>query len=85
MPRVIDDECASPQRRRPGGELRVRDKEIERQAGLREDPPPIVYIPYQQFALPFTNLVVRSGAPEATVISAAAIAAQNVRARGCVA
>jgi putative ABC transport system permease protein len=38
-----------------------------RQLGLREDPPPIVYIPYQQFALPFTNLVVRSSAPEATV------------------
>jgi putative ABC transport system permease protein len=38
-----------------------------RQAGLREDPPPIVYIPYQQFALPFTNLVVRTGAPEAAV------------------
>jgi putative ABC transport system permease protein len=38
-----------------------------RQLGLREDPPPIVYIPYEQFALPFTNLVVRSSAPEPTV------------------
>jgi predicted permease len=38
-----------------------------RQAGLGEDPPPVVYVPYQQFPLPFTNLVVRSRAPEATV------------------
>jgi putative ABC transport system permease protein len=40
-----------------------------RQLGLKEPPPPILYIPYQQFPLPFTNLFVRSSAPESTVAS----------------
>jgi putative ABC transport system permease protein len=40
-----------------------------RQLGLNEPPPPILYIPYPQFPLPFTNLVVRSRAPETAVAS----------------
>ena len=31
-----------------------------RQLGLSEPPTPLLYIPYQQFALPFTNVTVRS-------------------------
>ena len=31
-----------------------------RQLGLHEDAPPILYIPYQQFPLPFSNLAIRS-------------------------
>jgi putative ABC transport system permease protein len=31
-----------------------------RQLGLQQDPPPILYMPYQQFPLPFTNISVRS-------------------------
>ena len=31
-----------------------------RQLGLQQDPPPILYMPYQQFPLPFTNVSVRS-------------------------
>jgi predicted permease len=38
-----------------------------RQLGLDKDAPPVLYIPYQQFSLPFTNLVVRSSAPGSTV------------------
>jgi putative ABC transport system permease protein len=38
-----------------------------RQLGLSQPPPPILYFSYQQFALPFTNVVVRSTAPTATV------------------
>ncbi len=38
-----------------------------RQLGLREPPPPIVYIPYQQFPLPFTTVAVRSTASEGAV------------------
>jgi predicted permease len=40
-----------------------------RQLGLHEDPPPILYIPYQQFPLPFTNVIVRSPAPTGAVAS----------------
>jgi hypothetical protein len=32
-----------------------------RQLGLDEPPPPVLYLPYQQFAIPFTN--VQCGAP----------------------
>jgi putative ABC transport system permease protein len=35
-----------------------------RQLGLDQDAPPILYIPYEQFPLPFTNVAVRSTAPE---------------------
>jgi putative ABC transport system permease protein len=38
-----------------------------RQLGLEKSPPPILYIPYRQFALPFTNVAVRSTAPSSTV------------------
>ena len=38
-----------------------------RQLGLDVSAPPILYIPYKQFTLPFTNVVVRSTAPPATV------------------
>ena len=38
-----------------------------RQYGLDKDPPPILYIPYAQFPVPFTNVVVRSTAPPGTV------------------
>ena len=31
-----------------------------RQLGLQEAPPPLLYLPYQQFPLPFTNVAVRS-------------------------
>jgi len=40
-----------------------------RQLGLHEAPPPILYFPYQQFALPFTTVAVRSGLSEAAVAS----------------
>jgi putative ABC transport system permease protein len=40
-----------------------------RQLGLSEPPTPLLYIPYQQFALPFTNVAVRSAAPESAVTS----------------
>jgi putative ABC transport system permease protein len=38
-----------------------------RQLGLGEAPPPILYMPYEQFVLPFTNLGVRSSAPESAI------------------
>ena len=38
-----------------------------RQYGLDKDPPPILYIPYAQFPVPFTNVVVRSMAAPGTV------------------
>jgi putative ABC transport system permease protein len=41
-----------------------------RQIGLAEEPPPIMYIPYQQFSLPFTNVAVRSTLPPETVTAA---------------
>jgi predicted permease len=40
-----------------------------RQLGLDQDPPPILYMPYQQFPLPFTNISVRSTAPTGTIAS----------------
>jgi predicted permease len=40
-----------------------------RQMGLDQEPPPVLYIPYPQFPLPFTTIAVRSGAPERTVAS----------------
>ena len=40
-----------------------------RQLGLDKDPPPVLYIPYQQFPLPFMNLAVRSTAPDAAVVN----------------
>jgi putative ABC transport system permease protein len=38
-----------------------------RQLGLEKEAPPILYIPYEQFTLPFTDVVVRSSAPQTTV------------------
>jgi predicted permease len=38
-----------------------------RQLSLEELPPPILYMSYQQFPLPFTNVAVRSSAPPDTV------------------
>ena len=38
-----------------------------RQLGLHELPPPILYLPYAIFPLPFTNLAVRSAVPEGPV------------------
>jgi putative ABC transport system permease protein len=40
-----------------------------RQLGLHLDPPPILYMPYPQFALPFTNVSIRSDAPTGTIAS----------------
>jgi putative ABC transport system permease protein len=40
-----------------------------RQLGLGEAAPPILYIPYQQFPLPFTEIVIRSEAPTSAVVS----------------
>ena len=40
-----------------------------RQLGLDQAPPPILYLPYKLFALPFTNLAVRSAAPDASIAS----------------
>jgi predicted permease len=40
-----------------------------RQLGLDQDAPAILYIPYQQFPLPFTNVAVRSTAPSDSVAS----------------
>ena len=38
-----------------------------RQLGLDQEPPPILYMPYQQFPLPFTNVSIRSSAPAGTI------------------
>jgi putative ABC transport system permease protein len=38
-----------------------------RQLGLQRDAPPILYFPYSQFVLPFTNISIRSSAPSNTV------------------
>ena len=38
-----------------------------RQLGLDEDLPPLLYIPYEQFPLPFTSVVVRSSLPASSV------------------
>ena len=40
-----------------------------RQLGLHQDPPPILYLPYQQFPLPFTNIAIRSAAPGGAIAS----------------
>lgn len=40
-----------------------------RQLGLAQDAPPILFLPYQQFTLPFTSVAVRSALPEGTVVS----------------
>jgi predicted permease len=40
-----------------------------RSLGLDQDAPPVLFIPYQQFSLPFTNIAVRSSLPTATVAS----------------
>jgi putative ABC transport system permease protein len=40
-----------------------------RQVGLDQDAPPLLYIPYQQFVLPFTNIAVRTTAPEGAIVS----------------
>jgi putative ABC transport system permease protein len=40
-----------------------------RQLGLKEEPPPLLYIPYEQFVLPFTTVTVRSALPQAAVTS----------------
>ena len=47
-----------------------------RQLGLSREPPPILYFPYQQFALPFTDVIVRSTAPLSAI---AALVRQRVR------
>ena len=39
------------------------------QLGLDKGATPLLYFPYEQFTLPFTNLFVRSAAPEGTVVS----------------
>lgn len=38
-----------------------------RQLGLGEELPPLLYIPYEQFPLPFTSVVVRSSLPASSV------------------
>jgi putative ABC transport system permease protein len=40
-----------------------------RQLGLEAAAPPILYFPFEQFALPFTNVAVRSSAPDAVIAS----------------
>ena len=40
-----------------------------RQLGLAQEPPPLLYMPYEQFVLPFTNVFVRSTVPAAGVTS----------------
>jgi putative ABC transport system permease protein len=38
-----------------------------RQLGLNEDAPPLLYLPYAQFPLPFTTVAIRSSLPETAV------------------
>lgn len=40
-----------------------------KQLGLDEQAPALVYIPYEQFPLPFTTVTVRSALPQGTVVS----------------
>lgn len=40
-----------------------------RQLGLKDAPPPLLYIPYEQFTLPFTTVAVRSAVPYNAVVS----------------
>lgn len=41
-----------------------------RQLGLRKDAPPLLYLPYTLFPLPFTNIIVRADVPHAAVRTA---------------
>ena len=64
-----------------GKRLRFDDKPTEpwitvvglvgdvRQLGMAEQPPPLLFFPYEQFPLPFTSVVVRSALPAGTVAS----------------
>jgi predicted permease len=40
-----------------------------RQLSLDQAAPPILYFPYAQFPLPFTDLAIRSDAPQSTIVS----------------
>jgi putative ABC transport system permease protein len=40
-----------------------------RQLGLKDAAPPLLYVPYEQFTLPFTTVAVRSALPHAAVVS----------------
>ena len=40
-----------------------------RQLGLKEQAPALLFLPYAQFALPFTSVVVRSSLPQADVVA----------------
>jgi putative ABC transport system permease protein len=40
-----------------------------RQLGMAQEPPPLLFFPYEQFALPFTSVAVRSALPQGTVTS----------------
>ncbi len=40
-----------------------------RQLGLKDAPPPVLYVPFQQFPLQFTTVAVRSALPHAAVVS----------------
>jgi len=40
-----------------------------RQLGLKDPAPPLLYLPFEQFALPFTSVAVRSSLPQATITS----------------
>jgi putative ABC transport system permease protein len=40
-----------------------------RQLGLSQQAPPLLFMPYEQFALPFTSVAVRSTLPQAAVVS----------------
>jgi predicted permease len=40
-----------------------------RQLGLKDPAPPLLYMPYEQFALPFTSVAVRSSLPQAAIAS----------------
>jgi predicted permease len=49
-----------------------------RHIGLAEAPPAVLYIPYPQFSLPFTNIAVRSALPAAAVTGALADVVSSV-------
>ena len=40
-----------------------------RQLGMSHEPPPLLFFPYEQFALPFTAVAARSTLPQGTVVS----------------
>ncbi|HEX6464863.1 MAG TPA: ABC transporter permease, partial [Vicinamibacterales bacterium] len=40
-----------------------------RQLGLKDAPPPVLYVPYEQFPLQFTTVAVRSALPHAAIVS----------------